>query len=95
MLCAWCALYCTAGGPVHVYVPAVGELPVAEEAPLQERAGGRQRHRRRRCTGRRRRKAAEGSGGGAGALLDVDDVVLGGGEEEGTSGLACDLSWCS
>jgi hypothetical protein len=79
-------------GPVHVYVPAVGELPVAEEAPVQERAGGRRRHRRRRCTGRRRRgRAAEGSGGGA-AL--VDDVVLGGGEE-GTSGLACDLRWCS
>ena len=37
-----CALYCTTraqtDGPVDVYVPALGEIPVAEEAPLQERA---------------------------------------------------------
>ena len=71
-------------GPIDVYVPAVGELPVAEEAPLQERAA--RRRRRRWCTGRG--GAAKGSGGA------LDDVALRGvGGEEG-GGFACDLSCC-
>lgn len=47
-------------GPVHVDVLAVGELPAAEEAALQEGAHRRRRRRRRRGGGHRLWVAMEG-----------------------------------
>lgn len=53
---------------VDVYVLVVGELPVAEEAPLQERArrGGLRRRHRHGSTRRRRGPAVLGGGGAGG-----------------------------